>query len=69
MKKVKRIMAWVGIIVLLGMYLTTLIMALLATPATGTMFIACIVATIMVPILFYFIQFIYHLIFPSEDES
>lgn len=69
MKKVKRIMAWVGIIVLLGLYLTTFVMAMFATPATGAMFIACIVATIMVPILFYVVGFIYQLIFPSEQEE
>lgn len=59
MKKVKRIMALLGVVVLAGMYIATLICAFLATPATKDMFMASAVATVMIPILLYVVQLIY----------
>lgn len=49
----KRIMAWIGIILLLGVYIATFICALTTSPATKNMFMACIGATIVVPVVFW----------------
>ncbi len=59
MKKIKRIAALLGVILLLGMYGATLVSAFLATPATWELFLASVVATVMIPILLYVLQLIY----------
>lgn len=63
MKKIKRILALLGVILLAGMYVATLISAFLATPATRDLFLASVVATVMIPILLYVLQLIYKWIF------
>ena len=47
----KRVLAWVGIVVLVGMYLLLLYEALTGSPDTYNVFIGCVAATIAVPIL------------------
>ena len=51
--KMKRIFAWIGIILLVGMYAVTLIFALGKSPFFQTMFLASIAATVIVPVLLY----------------
>lgn len=63
MKKIKRILALLGVILLAGMYVATLVSAFLATPATRDLFLASVVATIMIPILLYVLQLIYKWVF------
>lgn len=53
MKKVKQIIAIIGIVILVGMYVTTLIMAFCDSTATMSMFKGCIGVTIFVPIAAY----------------
>ena len=50
-KPYKRVLAWVGIVVLVGMYLPLLYEALTGSPDTYNVFIGCVAATIAVPIL------------------
>jgi epoxide hydrolase-like predicted phosphatase len=50
-KPYKRVLAWVGIVVLVGMYLLLLYEALTGSPDTYNVFIGCVAATIAVPIL------------------
>ena len=47
----KRVLAWVGIVVLVGMYLLLLYEALTGSPETYNVFLGCVAATIAVPIL------------------
>ncbi len=47
----KRILAWCGIVILVGMYLFLLFEALTGSPETYNVFIGCVAATIAVPIL------------------
>ena len=47
----KRILAWIGIILLVLLYLATLITAFLHIPGWDRLFQACLIATIGVPIL------------------
>lgn len=63
MDKIRRIAALIGVILLVGMYVATLISAFLATPATRDLFLASVVATVMIPILLYVLQLIYKWIF------
>lgn len=53
MKKMKRILAWIGILVLLGLYLSTLIFAIIGSPEALQWLKASVLATIIVPILLY----------------
>ena len=53
MDKWKRILAWIGIILLLLLYVCTLVSAIFVTPATQGFFKASLLATIMIPILLY----------------
>jgi epoxide hydrolase-like predicted phosphatase len=47
----KRVLAWIGIIILVGMYLLLLYEALTGSPETYNVFITCVAATIAVPIV------------------
>ncbi len=47
----KRIAALIGVILLAGMYLLTLVLAILGNENTLNIFIASIVCTIMVPVM------------------
>ncbi len=53
MKKLKRIVAWVGILILLGIYLATFILGIFGSEATKNMFLACIVCSVVIPCLMY----------------
>ena len=59
MKRIKMIVALVAVVLLVGLYVATLISALLVTPATKELFLASTVATVMIPILLYVLQLIY----------
>lgn len=53
LKKLKRILALIGIILLLGLYGITFITALVASPITGSLFIASLVCTGFIPVAIY----------------
>ena len=55
MKKetIKRILAWLGIGLLLAMYVSTLVFALIGTDYARQMLAASFVATLVVPVLLY----------------
>ena len=53
MKKAKRILALAGVVVLVGLYLVTLVLALMSSPATKGMLMAAIGCTIVIPCLIY----------------
>ncbi len=62
MKKLQRILAFTGAILLIGLYLLTLVSALLATPYSAGLFKACLFSTVFVPILIYAILLIYKIL-------
>ncbi len=55
----KRIVALIGIVLLVGMYIALLIQAVLGAPGTGATFIACAAATVAVPIAIWLILWVY----------
>lgn len=55
----KRIAAWIGIVLLVGMYVVLLIEALVGAPGTGNMFLACLAATVAIPIIIWIFIWIY----------
>lgn len=68
MKMVKRVMAVLGVVLLVGMYVLTLISGILATPQTGNLFRACIYCTITVPCLLYGFELIYRLVHKNREK-
>ncbi len=62
MKKLKQILAILGVVLLLGLYVVTLIMAVTDNTSTMSMLEASVVATILIPILMWAYSFIYRLL-------
>ena len=53
MKKLKQILAIICVIILVGLYVTAFVMALLDKPGTMAVFKGCIICTIFVPVAAY----------------
>lgn len=62
MKKVKRILAIIGCILLVSMYVATIVLAITDDPNTMNAFRASIYCTIIVPVLIWAYSFIYKLL-------
>ena len=69
MKKTKRILAIIGIIILVALYAVTLVLAFSKNPDVQKWFIICIVATIIVPIIIYVYQWLYKLVKKDAAEA
>lgn len=55
----KRVVALIGVVLLVGMYIVLLVQALFGAPGTETTFIACVAATIAVQIAIWLILWVY----------
>ncbi|HJD45702.1 MAG TPA: hypothetical protein H9909_02545 [Candidatus Mediterraneibacter norfolkensis] len=53
MKKIKRILALAGALLLVALYACTLIFALMESPAASGLLAASVAATILIPVLLY----------------
>ena len=62
MKKVKQILAIIGCILLVSMYVVTIVLAVTDDPNTMNAFRASIYCTIIVPVLIWAYSFIYRLL-------
>ena len=62
MKKTRQILAIIGIIILVGMYIATIICALSANENFMSMLMASIYASAVIPVLIWAITFIYKLV-------
>lgn len=71
MKKPKavRIMAILGIVVLLGMYVATLIAAVTASPYASTMFMGCLLCTVFVPIFLHILTRMFIMMSEKKEGS
>ena len=61
-------MAWIIIVILVLLYLSTLVFALIDAPWASRAFGIAIANTILLPILFYLIVFFTRLITPAQAE-
>lgn len=68
MKKIQRIMAWIGIICLAGLYLSTIVLALIGTETSLKLLQASILCTIGFPVLLYAYRLIYKVL-NDRNES
>ena len=62
MKKVKQILAIIGIVLLVSLYVITLVLALTDDPNTMNVFRASLYCTFLVPVLIWAYTFIYKLL-------
>ena len=62
MKKVKRMLAIIGIILLVSLYVITLVLALTDDPNTMAVFRASLYCTFLIPVLIWAYTFIYKLL-------
>ena len=53
MKRFKQIMAVTAIVIILGLYLTTLVLAILGNSVSHSLFMASLYATVIVPAMLY----------------
>lgn len=67
-KRVKQILAIICIVLLVGLYLSTLILAITDHTGTMEMFFASVLATVIIPILIWVYAFIYRLVKKNKDE-
>ena len=69
MKKIQRVLAMAGVLLLLGLYGSTMVFALSGKPEAAGMFKAAVACTILVPVLLYANMLVYrHLKNKSAEE-
>ena len=69
MKKARQVLAIAGVILLLGMYASTLYFALSHAPGAKDMLMASIVLTIIIPVLLYAINLVARNLENSSPED
>lgn len=69
MKNVKRILAMLGVILLIGLYLSTLLCALFAKENLMPLLTASIYATFVIPVLLWAYSFIYKLVHKKNKDE
>ena len=69
MKKTRQILAIIGIILLVGMYVSTIVCALSANENFMSMLMASIYASFVIPVLIWAYTFIYKLIKKDDDSD
>lgn len=69
MKKFRQILAIIGIVILVGMYVATIICALSANENFMSMLMASIYASIVIPVIIWAFTFIYKLIKKDDLDT
>lgn len=52
-RRLKQILAIIGIVIIAGLYITTLVLALIGSESTRALFTASIICTVIVPVFLY----------------
>ena len=68
-KRLKQILAITGLVIIAGLYGTTLVLSLTGNESTKNLLIASIICTVIVPVLMYVIAWIYKLVKHQAEES
>lgn len=69
MKNMKRILAILGIFILAGLYLTSLVLALTSNEHTFDLFVASIAATVIIPILLWIYAAMYKFLTRHKEDN
>ena len=67
MKNLKRLLALIGVILLAGMYILTLILSLTDNSAAGNMLMASLFGTVIIPVLLYAFLLVYKWTRPKDE--
>ena len=65
----KQVVAWIGILLLIALYITTLLAALFDNSASGSLFASCLYATVAVPLLIWIYAWIYQKVKEQKDQQ
>lgn len=68
-KRLKQIMAIIGLVIIAGLYIVTLILALTGSESTKQLFTASIICTVIIPVFIYVVSWIYKLIKKDADND
>ena len=68
-KKVKQILAIIGIVVLVGLYVSTIVCALSSSDNFMNLLLASVYATVIMPVLIWAYSFIYKLLKKDRDDE
>ena len=68
-KKVKQILAIIGIVVLVGLYVSTIVCALTSSDNFMNLLLASVYATVIIPVLIWAYSFIYKLLKKDRDDE
>ncbi len=69
MDKVKRVIALVGVVLLVGMYVMTIISAVFATKVSHGWFAASIATTVLVPVFLYAVNLVVRLSGKKDERE
>lgn len=69
MKKIKQILAILGVILLLGLYLSTFFCAISSSPNFMDLFLASLIATIIIPVLLWAFLHLSKVFHPKDDDD
>ncbi len=69
MKKTKQILALIGVVILIGLYVSTLVCALSSSENFMNMLMVSIYATVIIPALIWAYTFIYRLVRKDSDDE
>ena len=67
MNKMKRVLALLAVVLLIGLYLCTFVFSLFDSELSQNLFMASVALTIILPVLFYGMMMFYRL-FHKDDE-
>lgn len=67
MKNTKRVLSILGILILAGLYLASLILAITGSEHTFDLFVASVAATVIIPILLWGYIIIYRFLTKNKD--
>lgn len=68
-KRIKQIFAIIGLVIIAGLYITTLVLALAGSERTRSLFIASIICTVVIPVFIYVVSWIYKLVKSDAEEA
>ena len=68
-KRVKQILAIIGLVVIIGLYIVTLVLALTGNENTKHLFTASIICTVVVPVFLYIVSWIYKLVKGEAEDA
>ena len=69
MKKIKQLLALIGVVILVGLYAATIVCALSASENFMNMLMASLYASVIIPVLIWVYSFVYKLIKKQDDTE